>query len=115
MPGPPFAHGQIVEVWRTTAAEDEYGNTVPGPYAKVQTLVGCGVSPRKEDELQENGRTGVIVGWTVFAPYDGVVLPHDRLLVNGELFDVEGEPGRWSQPMSGWTPGLEINIKRVEG
>lgn len=113
--GPPYAHGRTVEIWRAVDTTDEYGNTVPGEFLLTHVVMGCGVAPRRESELLERGRMGVIVGWTVYMWYQADVRVHDRVRIDGEFFEIDGEPGVWQQPMSGWDAGIEINLKRVEG
>lgn len=118
MPGPPYPFGTTVTVYRASSTTDRYGNEVPGPWVSVGTVAGCAVAPRsssRADELTGAGRTGVIVGLTLYAPSDAEIGPHDRVEVDGDTFEVDGEVGRWSSPFTGWTPGVEVALRRVEG
>jgi len=115
MSSAPYPHGLTVEIWRAEAGTDEYGNATAGSFAKLVAVPGCAVAPRKELELVTNGRTGVILGWTVYAPHGTDVKAHDQVRILDEQYEVEGEPGVWDSPFTGWKPGVEINIRKVTG
>lgn len=119
MPGAPYPFGTTITVQERVAAPvDRYGEVT---YTWVsRTIDGCAVAPRSSSrgaggELSDGGRQGVIVGLTVYAPPDSAIDAHARVEIDGELFEVDGEVGRWRSPLTGWAPGDEINLKRVEG
>jgi hypothetical protein len=31
------------------------------------------------------------------------------------MYEIDGEPGEWRSPFSGWHPGIEVAVTRVEG
>lgn len=111
----PAGNGEPVVVYRTTVTTDRYGNDTPGPYTAVATYEGCAIAPRRSSEETTAGRQGVIVGLTVYLSSDAAVGPHDRLEVRGDMFEVDGEVGVWRSPFTGWAPGVEVNVRRVEG
>lgn len=111
----PFAYGTTVTVQRATPVVDRYGNSRPGTYTDHHTIAGCGIAPRTSDDLTDRGRLGVVVGLTMFAPYDADLLSSDRVVVGGETYETVGDPGQWRSPLTGWQPGLEIALRRVEG
>lgn len=111
----PLANGTTVTVYRTTTTTDRYGNEVPGPWAVSSVIDGCGMAPRSSSDVTDAGRQGVIVGFTLYAPHDADIGPHDRVEVDGDMFEVEGDIGRWASPFTGWAPGLEVALRKVEG
>lgn len=109
-----FAHGEPVTVWTATTTTDRYGNEV-NDWVVGPTYDRCSVAPRASTELTDGGRQGVIIGLSVYLPPDAVVGPHDRLEVRGDMFEIDGEPGEWRSPFTGWNPGIEVALKRVTG
>lgn len=79
------------------------------------TISGCAVSPRDSSEDHDEGRQAVLVGFTVYAPAGTIVLPTDRLIVRGEVCEVDGDPGVWISPFTDIEEGVEIRTRRVEG
>lgn len=111
-----FAAGETVVRVRAPLVEDRYGNLVRDwEQAERLDIPGCGVAPRTSDEETEQGRQGVIVGIAVYAPPGTDVSPHDRVEVRGEVFEVVGEVADWRSPFTGWTPGIVVNLSRMEG
>lgn len=114
----PFLHGQTVEVER--GARNDYGDNT---YVVVGTIEGCAWAPRTSSEDNQS-RTTVIVGLTLYGPYgadlrsdDRVVLPQDPMLPAADreqrTYRVVGEIGNWRSPFTGWTPGFEAALERV--
>lgn len=101
---------------RSTATADRYGGTVKDWTAPDSlTIEGCLVAPRTEGETTDGGREGVVIGWTVYAPHGADILATDRVEVRGVAHEVDGEPSDWSGGFTTWTPGVEIQLRRVEG
>lgn len=79
------------------------------------TIRGCAVAPRTSADVTEPARQGIVVGLTVYAPatveLDAVT---DQIRVDGAVYDIEGEVGRWRSP---WTRlrGLQVSLRRVVG
>src|SRR5690606_23897107 len=112
--------GKTVEVIHRQVIRDAYGDetvTVTG----IDTHYGCAVAPRFPDSVEssqlaeptERYRSSVIVGYTVFLPADATVGAYDRLRWDGEEYEIDGLPGDWSHPMTGWTPGVQVSARRV--
>lgn len=107
--------GETVTRLRSTSVTNRYGGadkdwTDPDEV----TIAGCAVAPRLEGEVTD-GREGVVIGWTVFAPADADVLATDRLRIRSVDHDVDGQPGEWLSPYTGTPKGLEIRTRRVDG
>lgn len=94
--------------------EDQYGDPIEGESART-TIEGAYVAPRESSEPSERGRVGVIVGLTLFAPYDTDLLHTDQIEVDGTLYEIEGEPGQWRNPFTDWEAGLTVALRRATG
>lgn len=118
-----FAYGDTVTILTAVAVLDPYSGeptrldwTAP---TGVQ-VVGVGIAPRSSTEPNQDARTAVIVGLTVYLPAGTVVSASDRVRIDtgyyaGRTFMVDGEPGAWRSPFTGWAPGLEVALKAVTG
>lgn len=105
-----FPHGVTVTVRSVTSSDDGLGNTVD---TVVESAWGpCAVAPRYATESTDPRVPPVVVGVTIYGPsrpLDG----NDRLVINGLEYQVDGLPGVWSSPFTGWAPGMEVPAKRV--
>lgn len=63
----------------------------PIPTPPEHDIEGCAVMPRTSHE-EERGWV-IVEGRMVVAPYGADVLADDQVRVDGELWDVDGEPG----------------------
>lgn len=124
----PFRHGEPVTVVRG-GGFDAYGD--PTDPTSTHVVEGCAWAPRTQGagpssgSVDERGRQGVIVGLTFYAPYDADVIHTDRLVLGqrltlaevagAEMWEVDGEVGRWRSPMTGREHGVEASIRRAEG
>ena len=109
-----FPRGEAVTVYNATLTTDRYGNEV-STWAAGTTYQHCVVSARRTDDLTNGGRQGTIVGLKVLLPTTAEVDPHDRLEVRGSMYEIVGEPFAPSSPFTGLTPGVSVDIRRVEG
>lgn len=105
-----FPHGEIVTLVSTTTTDDGLGNTTA---ETVESAWGpCAVAPRYASESSDPRVPPVIVGLTIFGP--AVALDSDdTLIVRGEMYEVDGRPGEWVNPFTGWAPGIEVPVKRA--
>lgn len=100
---------------RPTLVENRYGGDDKDWTAPTRLdIPECLIAPRLEGENTEQGREGVVIGWTVYAPHGADVEATDRVEVRGVAHDVDGEPGDWSGGWD-WQPGVEIRLRRVNG
>lgn len=90
------------------------GDPLPNPVTHV--INGCAVYPRTSGETSSLG-TEVVVGLTVLAPYDADIASSDVVRVpdDADPWEVDGEPGRWRSPFSGWRPGCQFALTRQRG
>jgi len=86
-----------------------------------RTLAGVGVGPRASSEPTEDGRFRVVTGMALYLDTtDVTVSPHERIVLTSPAqyagsWQVDGEPEVYVHPMSGWTAGTVIPIKRAAG
>jgi hypothetical protein len=97
----------VTDEYGTPSAARDWDNAVP------TVVENCVIAPRSSSEVDEPGRTAVIVGLTVYLPAGATVTAHDRLLVRDDTYEVDGEPGRWRSPATGRTAGIEVALRRV--
>lgn len=95
-------------------AVDRYNNPTKTWLTAVDVLV-YGIAPTSSDEPFEAGRNEVLTGKTVFAPVGTVIGAQDRVVIDGDEYEVDGEIGDWSKGPFSWSPGIEIKLKRAEG
>lgn len=121
-----FSHGESVTVLRAVAGADGYGDPVLADWANTGSIVstavqGCAVAPSSGANLSgtsaedNNNRTAVIVGLQLYLPAGTDIRSSDRVVVRGETFEVEGIPGDWRSPFTGWRPGVEVALIKVSG
>lgn len=99
---------------RPAGPADRYGD--PNPAALTRTLIdGAFVAPRTSGDIEDRGRSGVVVGLTLFAPHGTDLVHTDKVEVDGTVYDLDGDPGSWLQPHTGWAAGIEAALKRGAG
>lgn len=112
-----FLHGEtVVLIGRTVTGRDSDGNDV---YTDTETtLTNCPAWPRTSSELVQ-GQDLVIIGLNVLCPPGTNARAVDRARIdagpNAGTYEVDGEPGAWSSPLTGWTPGVQVALTRVTG
>lgn len=97
-PGEPDSHGNPTRAWGEPVEYAVYGWDKPNP-----------VEPKLA------GHDRVVVDIEVFAPESIVVGPDDRMVVNGQTYDVIGEVEDWNHGPWRWRPGVVVNLRRVDG
>jgi hypothetical protein len=113
-----FPYGETVIVLSPSPKVDPFSGEETGVSWDDPTeteIQGCAVAPRTSEEPLQAGRTPVIVGLTVFMPYNTVITSRDRLLIDDVVYEIEGEPAYWKNPFTGYEAGVEVQIKRVDG
>lgn len=110
--------GETVTV-QTPAGTDRYGDPLP---VTTRTVAGCAFAPRSSTEgsratgARTTSPNTVITGVTLYAPPDADIGPADVVVrSDGSRWSVVGEPGVWQSPLTGWNPGVEVALTRVEG
>lgn len=102
----------VTLVSRTRSGTDAYGNDT---WTTTETAIGgCVVWPRTSSELVQ-GQDTVIVGLNLLAPAGTVIQPTDQVKVAGTLYEVDGQPGDWTNPFTSWDAGVQVALKTVSG
>ncbi|MFV0315449.1 MAG: hypothetical protein ACK5O2_00610 [Microthrixaceae bacterium] len=106
-----FPHSVTVTVRRPS--KDAYGDvTTSAPWM----IAGCAVAPTAAASVtDEPGRLGDTSRWTLFAPIGSDLEANDVVTVADEDWRVEGNPGEWRSPFTGWEPGMVAELARGDG
>lgn len=104
----------ITRIRVTATAPDDYGDPQRTTESRLE-LADAFVAPRESQGLDRDGRSGVIVGLTLFAPYATDLVYTDRVDVDGVVYEIDGEPGNWKQPWTRWEAGMTVALTRGEG
>lgn len=100
------------KVW-SAGSVDTHGNPVD-TWAAAVDLAVYGYGPPAVRAETEPGGTQVISHLEVYGPSTPVD-PRDRFVVDGILYEVAGESNDWDHGPFGYTPGVVVRLKRVEG
>lgn len=115
-----FLYGEPAFVLRAKRVLDPYsGETEALDWTDVERIgpyEWCALAPRKTDEPAVSGERPVVIEATVYSPHPDMDLTaQDRIEIAGQVWDIDGEPLLWRNPLSGWTPGWQIDVKRRVG
>ncbi len=113
-----FPYGETVTRLRGTPVEDPYsGEETDLDWSNPAALEipGCAFDPGSSDEPLAQGRNAVITQPRLFVAAGVDVTARDRLVVRGRTWQVDGDPADFRHPMTGWHPGVVINLKAVNG
>lgn len=107
--------GETVTRLRGTEVAAGQGNTrIDWTTPTRFDIAGAIVAPRESAE-DNQFRTAVIVGLTVYLPTGTALLPTDRLEVRGTPYEVVGEPGDFRNPYDSSIDGLQVALERING
>jgi hypothetical protein len=100
------------QVW-SGGTVDSHGNPVDTWAPAVEVAVYAYGPPAVRGEPEPSG-TEVITHLEIYAP-EFTVDPRDRFVVEGVTYETSGDLNQWSRGPFGYTPGIVIRLKRVEG
>jgi hypothetical protein len=101
----PLAYGGItVTVQRATI--DRYNDAT---YADSHAIAGCIEYPNGSTEVE----SAVTDNRTLLTPTGSDIVPTDRIRLGGLLYQVDGLPKDWVDPITGWSPGMQVSLRRV--
>jgi hypothetical protein len=111
-----FAHGVTLTIRTGVESEvDEYGDTTVT--APTDTTWGpCALAPRTSTERADNRTPAVVTALTIYGPQPGPTSGARVVIPSGTYagtWEVEGIPGEWTSPFTGWAPGVEVAVKRA--
>jgi hypothetical protein len=100
----------LITVVRPGSRPADYGNGTEPDWTNVTAaeVPGCSVQPTPAP-LDTVDRDSWQTRWTVWAPVSTDVRATDRVLWNGDTYDVDGDPQRWQ---FGALSHVVINLRR---
>ncbi len=99
-----------VEFDFTSAAELDIDGVAVAPAGNLASSASASRNPVEED------RHPVQDGFVLyFADPVELVPVQDRIRVRGGSYRIVGRPEDWTSPLSGWSPGTVVNVRRVVG
>jgi len=113
-----MSRGITVTVVRPASLDDNGDPLTTDP--ATHEVEDCIIAPRAEGEIHDRGREGVIVGLSLYAPAGSDIGRLDLIVIaegdpNAGTYEVEGEPGEWRSPWTGWAPGIQVALRRAQG
>lgn len=103
-----------VEVRRhSLGLKDLHGNAREG-WSDPEPLKVYGWSPNGSQEPGTD-RADVTTGLVLYLPAEAVLGPHDRVLVEGDEYEVEGRVADFGFGPFGFRPGKTVTLSRTEG
>lgn len=100
------------------AGVDRHGDPLPGGSTFQED--GWSFAPRSSSESDDRAN-GVVIGLTGYGPRGSAVRPADVFVIDGQRYEVEGEPGDWSrapdwirEPLRS-AAGVEVALTRYRG
>lgn len=114
----PMPFGATVDRLRRRMVKDKYSQELTladWSNPDTETLVGVAIAPGSSTEARTDNRLLVRTGMSLYAAPGVDVLPGDRIRAGAEIWNVTGEVANWTNPFTGWQPGSEFRIEKVEG
>lgn len=114
----PLKHGETVTRIRRQLTLDPYSQEMTqGSWegAGELPIPGCAVAPSSSVEQSSDDRQMVITSMSLYCAQGSDVLPADRIRARSGLWEVTGHDLAWINPFTGWAPGSEFQLRRVEG
>lgn len=109
-----FPYGLKVILRSNAESTDGYGDTV---YTPTDRSWGpCAIAPRASVEREDSRTPAVVTGLTIYGPAASFTANSQVVIPSGPYagtWDVEGIPGVWSSPFTGWAPGVEVAVTRA--
>ncbi len=114
-----FPHGETVTVLTAGTTTDPYSTEPAEDWDNPTSLdvEGIGVADGGSTEPLQDARDSIESDFDLIWPADAEVTPtaQNRVIVRGLTCTVQGRPFLWSSPLTGWTPGLIVKAKLMEG
>lgn len=111
-----FAFGETITISRP-GGTDPFGDPLPGATHPVD---GCVIWQNSSTETMQ-GRDTIVTSMTVLAPVGSDILATDKVYLPGDdtaksaRWQVNGDPWRIQSPFTGWQPGSQVELLRVQG
>ena len=110
---PSFAN-QTITVVRAKTTITSRGSEVPDwTNTEKTTVTGCSIQPASTSLSQDGRILGIADGWTAYVPEGTDVKAGDRIEFDGQIFEINGAPRKWTGPSR--TSHIHLNLVRWEG
>lgn len=112
-----FAYPEAVTIQSPGTVTDPYSGESSEDWgsATQRAVDGIGVADGGSAEPLQDARNALEADYDLFFPPTETVTRADRVIVRGDQCQVVGKPFLWRHPMTGWTPGLVVQVKLSEG
>lgn len=104
-----FESGITVTVTRRPAGDEVGDRGAPTTHA----VSGCAFA-QENTRTEHERRQSTVTSVKLMCPTDADIKAGDRILAEGVLYAVDGEPWAVKSPFGGWTPGLVVTLKGVK-
>lgn len=114
----PMPHGETLYRQRRRLVMDEYsqGETLADwTHPDELPLEGAAIAPSTSTKTRTVDRTVIQTSMSLFAAPGVDVRPEDRIRTAAGVWQVKGEVANWTNPFTGWRPGAEFTVEKVEG
>ena len=105
---------QSIKVVRAKKTTNSRGSEVPDWSDTTKTTVsGCSIQPASTSLSLDGRILGISDGWTAYVPEGTDVKVGDHIEFDGETYEINGEPRKWTGPSR--TSHIQLNLVRWEG
>ena len=111
---PSFCHQEVTRI--RPGAKESRGSIIPDwSPDKVDKLVikGCSVQPATTSLSQDGRVLGISESWTAYLPEGSDVKAGDRIMFDGEIYTINGEPKKWTAAAR--LSNIQLNLQRWKG
>ena len=77
------------------------------------TITGCHVQPATTSLTQDGRVAGIMDGMTVYAPAGADIKAGDRIVFDGETYEIQGDPLQWPGAVA--LDHIQLNVRRWRG
>lgn len=107
-----FRHGETVERIPMTGITRDAHRAEQRTYGTPESIPNVGFAPARSTERDG---TQVTTPAKLYVPHEQQSGPHDRWRVRGLLYEQDGDASPERNPLTGWSPGQVIYLRRVVG
>ena len=103
-----------IVIRRAAEVTAEYGTGTTLDWSQAvdsDPVAGCSVQPLQNVEMTVD-RDNVTTRWTAFVPFGTDVQALDRIVWDGDVYEIDGDPQRW--PFGGLSH-IVLTLHRSEG
>lgn len=114
----PMPYGETLYRQRRRLVMDEYSQeeTLPDwSNPDELPLEGAAIAPSTSTKTRTVDRTIVQTSMSLYTAPGEDVRPEDRIRATSGIWQVKGEVANWTHPSTGWRPGAEFSVEKVEG